>query len=547
METTNMAESTSVSRRGFLAGAGALAAVAAAGLVGCSNPQKTPAPSDDATMASAKPALKDASSTRECDVLVVGLGASGLMAAHGAASKGASVIAIDTAPSMSGTTNVRTSGAWCTGSKLQQQATGEVLTIQEAMDHINNGTNYQSNQKALRALLGASGRAIDAMVESGMEFRTDFDKTGAQANINTKGVHWYNLTGDDRAAVFQAVADNAGVECLFGTTAENVILEDGAVAGVQCVSGSEVVDIRAKAVVMCSGGFLGNADEVAERFAGAKIVVMGNPACTGAGIDMAQAAGAQIGKCFSISMNEYGGANDLASPTYAFRPNTGENEPLRLTVFGGLLVDPEGDRFINEGFVCERCMFAAEPFVREKFHYAVADSAFIKELTTRPASDFFGDERMKGMFAETVMSDLEAQFDKAIGEGWAFKADTIAEIAEHFGLTNLEATVEEYNAACASGIDELFFKDAKYLNALTTPPYYVVQSQPAGWLSLGGIKSNAAGQALDADGKPVAGLYVAGADADLFTSPYYQMASGNAFALGSGLLAGENAGEYAKA
>ena len=267
------------------------------------------------------------------------------------------------------------------------------------------------------------------------------------ANINTKGVHWYNLTGDDRAAVFQAVADNAGVECLFGTTAENVILEDGAVAGVQCVSGSEVVDIRAKAVVMCSGGFLGNADEVAERFAGAKIVVMGNPACTGAGIDMAQAAGAQIGKCFSISMNEYGGANDLASPTYAFRPNTGENEPLRLTVFGGLLVDPEGDRFINEGFVCERCMFAAEPFVREKFHYAVADSAFIKELTTRPASDFFGDERMKGMFAETIMSDLEAQFDKAIGEGWAFKADTIAELAEHFGLTNLEATVEEYNAA----------------------------------------------------------------------------------------------------
>lgn len=540
-------EKVNVSRRSFLTGAGALAAIAAAGLAGCSAPQKAADKPADGVAASAEPVLKEATSTRECDVLVVGLGASGLMAAYGAASKGAAVIGVDTAPAMSGTTNVRTSGAWCTGSKLQQQATGETLSIQEAMDHINNGTNYQSNQKALRAVLGATGRAIDAMVENGMEFRTDFDKTGAKANINTKGVHWYNLTGDDRAAVFQAVADNAGVECLFGTTAESIILEGGAVAGVQCVSGDEVIDIRAKAVVMCSGGFLGNEDEVAERFAGAKIVVMGNPSCTGAGIDMAVAAGAQIGKCFSISMNEYGGANDLASPTYAFRPNTGENEPLRLTVFGGLLVDPEGDRFINEGFVCERCMFAAEPFVREKYHYAVADSAFIKELTTRPASDFFGDERMKGMFAETVMSDLETQFDKAIGEGWAFKADTIAELAEHFGLTNLEATVEEYNEACKSGVDELFFKDAKYLNALSTPPYYVVQSQPAGWLSLGGIKSNASGQALDADGKPVAGLYVAGADADLFTSPYYQMASGNAFALGSGLLAGENAAVYAQA
>ena len=148
---------------------------------------------------------------------------------------------------------------------------------------------------------------------------------------------------------------------------------------------------------------------------------------------------------------------------------------------------------------------------------------------------------MKSMFSEVVMSNLREQFDKAIEEGWAFKADSIAELAEHFELTDLEQTVEEYNAACAAGEDELFFKDAKYLNALTTPPYYIIQSQPAGWLSLGGIKSNASCQALDPDGHPVDGLYVAGVDADLFTSPYYQMASANAFALSSGLIAGEAA------
>lgn len=536
-------ETEGVTRRGFIAGAGALAALAAAGLTGCAPSAGGSADSANAQEEKNGPELKEATSTRECDVVVVGLGASGLMAAYGAASKGANVIAIDTGGDMAATTNVRTSGAWCMGSKLQQAASGEPLSIQEAMDHINNGTNYQSNQKTLRAILGASGRAIDVLVENGMEFRTDFDKTGDEANINTRGVHWYNLTGDDRAAVFQAVADNAGVECLFSTTAENIILEDGKVAGVQCISGSDVVDIKAKAVIMCSGGFLGNADLVAERFAGAKIVVMGNPSCTGAGIDMAIDAGAQLGKCFSISMNEYGGANDLASPTYAFRPDTGTNDALRLTVFGGLMVDAEGDRFINEGFVCERCMFAAEPFVREKYHYAVADSAFIKRLSSEPAGTFFGDERMKGMFAETMMSDLAEQFEAAIEEGWAFKADTVAELGEHFGLTNLEKTVEAYNAACEAGVDEEFFKDAKYLNALTEPPFYVVQSQPAGWLSLGGIKSNASCQALDADGKPVAGLYVAGVDADLFTSPYYQMASANGFALSSGLIAGESAAE----
>ena len=536
-----------VSRRSFLVGAGAAAALAAAGLSGCATPTAKDKTSLGETGAEGSaPTLKEATDTRECDVLVVGLGASGLMAAYGAASKGTSVIAVDTSVDMTGTTNVRTSGAWCSGSQLQQQAAGETLSIKEGMDHINNGTNYQSNQKTLRAILGAGGRAIDALAAGGMKFRTDFDKKGDEANINTRGVHWYDLTGEDRAAVFQAVADNAGVECLFGTTAETIILEDGSVSGVQCVQGGSVIDIKAKAVIMCSGGFLGNPDLVAERFAGAKIVVMGNPSCTGAGINMALDAGAQLGKCFSISMNEYGGANDLASPTYAFRPGTGSNDALRLTVFGGLMVDAEGERFINEGFVCERCMFAAEPFVREKYHYAIADSAFVEKLSSEPASNFFGDERMKGMFAETVMSDLVDQFDAAINEGWAFKADTVAELGEHFGLTHLEQTVKDYNAACEAGEDTLFFKEAKYLNALTQPPFYVVQSQPAGWLSLGGIKCNASCQALDADGKPVAGLYVAGVDAALFTSPYYQMASANGFALGSGLIAGEAAAAAVK-
>lgn len=534
-----MSEFEGVSRRSFLAGTGAIAALAAAGIAGCA--PKADSTEETGSNTSSASQLKTADETKECDILVVGLGASGLMAAYGAASNGAHVIAIDTGSDMAATTNVRTSGAWCVGSSLQKAAAGEQLSIKEAMDHINNGTNYQTNQKVLRSILGASGRAIDILVENGMEFRNDFNLIGESANINTRGVHWYVQTGEDRAAVFQNVADNAGVECLFSTTAETAIIEDGKLAGVQCDSSGKVLDIKTKAVIMCSGGFLGNPDMVAEHFAGAKIVVMGNEECKGAGINMAMEAGAQLGKCFSISMNEYGGANDTATPTYAFRPNMGTNDAMRLTVFGGLMVDAEGDRFINEGFVCERCMFAAEPFVREKYHYALADDAFIERLSTEPAGNFFGDARMKGMFAEVIMSDLRDQFDKAVEEGWAFKADSIAELADHFGLTNLVETVEEYNAACEAGEDGLFFKDAKYLNALTQPPYYIIQSQPAGWLSLGGIKTNASCQALDADGHPVAGLYVAGADADLFTSPYYQMASGNAFSLSSGLIAGETA------
>lgn len=66
-------------------------------------------------------------------------------------------------------------------------------------------------------------------------------------------------------------------------------------------------------------------------------------------------------------------------------------------------------------------------------------------------------------------------------------------------------------------------------------------------MSLGGIKCNGSCQALDADNKVIAGLYVAGGDADIHTSPYLQNGSANGFALGSGLVAGEAAAAEALA
>ncbi len=531
-----------VTRRGFLAGSGLLAAsVAAAGLVGCASPKQ--GQSGDGASNEKK---KAASETIETEVLVVGLGASGILAAYGAASKGAKVIGIDIAESMSGVTNVRTSGSWAVGSTLEKEGPSP-YTIQEAMDFVNGKTNYQSNQKALRAIMEAGGRAIDALSSAGMKWRTNFDLPANDENFANRGIHWYDLKGDDRAAVFSSLLDTAGVECMFGTTAESAIMENGKLVGIQCTSDSKVVDIKAAAIVMATGGFLGSPEMVARYFAGGSIVAMGNPVCTGTGINISIDAGAQVGKTFSISANEYGGSNLKATPQYAFRPNTGTNDALRLPVFGGLLVDAEGNRFINEGFACERAMFAGDTFIREKYCYAVADQTFIDRLSNEPVSDFYGDERMKGMFEGIVMSDFEAQFDKAVEEGWAFKADTVEELSEHFGQTKLAETVAEYNGYCEKGIDELFFKDAKYLQPLVQGPYYIVQSQAGGWCSLGGIKTNASCQALDADDKPVDSLFICGVDADIYTSPLYLMACENGFAIASGLIAGESAAEYVKA
>ena len=153
---------------------------------------------------------------------------------------------------------------------------------------------------------------------------------------------------------------------------------------------------------------------------------------------------------------------------------------------------------------------------------------------------------MKRLQPDNRQNDGVRDVEEQHGEGCSGPAEQRRKVdcGQRRGKGDVAA---EYNGYCESGSDEQFFKDAAYLNPVAEGPFYAVQSMPAGWLSLGGIKTNAAGQALDAHNHAVTGLYVAGADADLFTSPYYQMASCNGFCLGSGIVTGEAAAAYALA
>ncbi len=520
---------------------GAVAAGAAVmGLAGCSAPA-----AEGEGESSNGAALKEATQTLECDVAVVGLGASGLFAAYNAAVNGAKVIGVDLATSMQGTTNTGTSASWVCGTDAQEQSPAP-LTVREMMDYLNNGTNYQSNQKALRSVLGNGGKAMQVLIDAGMPIASDFSAMDANTPIPNRGAVFYGVSGKERAEYFTKVLDEAGVEYYFGVRAENLLFnEANEVCGVQCVTDEDVIDISAKAVVLATGGFLGSPEEVAKYFAGAEILCMGNKNNTGTGINMAISAGGQIGKCFSTGLNEYGGANKKASPSFAFRPGYGTNETMRLPVFGGLLTDATGSRFINEQMMCEKTMFCSEPGLRETYFYAVCDEAYVKMWETTPLHELLGDPRMKMMFNGIVVSDLREQIEAAIEEGWAFKADTIAELADHFGLVNLEATVAEYNEMCAAGSDELFFKPEQYLIGIEEGPFYIVESMSAGWGTLGGIKCDGNMQVVRANNQVVPHLFIAGTDADLFTSPYYVGGTNNGFSLGSGMVAGAAAAKDA--
>ena len=530
-----------MSRRSFVAAAAAAAAAGVA--LDAAAARADEAKKDDADAAEETAPADD---TLECDVLVCGLGASGATAAVAAARGGAKVIAIETADDITGAGGT----SHCTapamfGSKAQNEANPDVPVMeQDAFEYLYPLTHYQENGLLLREMIRRSGIVVDEMVAAGFPFLFANTTVDADADFKNKVGCIYKVTGADRGALWEAMWDDAGVDYRYSTTAESAILaDDGTLAGIHCVTADGAVDIYAKRVILCCGGFISNPDMVKQYYAGAEIVSCGMPADKGDGTNIALSLGAQMGKNFSTSVNEFGGSNLKATPQTARGPKAECNTALRLQILGLPAFDKHGNRFLDEGIMNGHVMYSAEPLLRNSTYYILADQAFIDRVKSEPYGNFVDTSEPTNVANNLVdlqLTDIEADVDAAVEEGWAAKG-TLAEVAEAFGLENLEASVERYNGFCEAGVDDDFFKTPEYLIPLTQEPYYLIQYNPSGYLTLGGIKCDAGCHALDAENNIVPNLFVAGTDADLWSVPYALGGSAHGFCLSSGWLAGETA------
>ena len=541
-----------ISRRSFLKGtAAAAAALGLSALNPVAFAQSEEEKKEDVEFAALNYADVTAGREDETDVVVVGIGVSGTTAAAGAADKGCKVIAIDRASGFQATNNVNTTGAWHVESSEQVKYDG-YLTKQEAFEHIMAGTNYQCNARLIRNLLEVSGRAIDIVINSGMPLLYPFS-FGATDWLS-RGGHVYLVEGMERVPFLQKIFDDRpNIELRWSTQVTNLLTEDGAVVGVLTQDrDGNTVKIRSKSVIVCTGGFLQNKEMVAKYYGGAELVPQDNKYNDGEGIQLLQNAGAQMGKNFSISMNEMGSANFKATPTFSWAPGRGTNATFYFPNFGLMLVNRAGDRFMDEGRMCEATMYSGEQALRESTYYTIVDQALMDKISTTPVMDFLGDGAKANMgpallagFEGVVLDNIYDDFEEAVSQDWAFKADTVEELAEHFNMPNLVKTVEKYNAACESGVDDQLYTPAEYLKPIKTGPFYMIEYNVGAWLTLGGIKTDGNLAALTADGKSIPNLYVCGADADLWSVPYYQGGSALGFCYASGLLAGETAAENA--
>ena len=150
---------------------------------------------------------------------------------------------------------------------------------------------------------------------------------------------------------------------------------------------------------------------------------------------------------------------------------------------------------------------------------------------------------------ETRVVEIHAdEFDNLASRGLCVKADTIEECCEPFGIDAeaLKATIERWNGFADAGADEDFSYRGEMFH-IDTPPYYIMVYKPAVHYTMGGLHINTGAQVLDTAGEPIPGLYACGEVAGGKMGTNRLGSTSMADIYTFGRVAGDNAGDYAAA
>ena len=499
-----------------------------------------------AEASTAESAGYDISNTVETDVVICGAGAAGMQAAMTIVEAGLSCIVLEKGGSLS-VSNGSMAGGPALAETPTEAENGEDVPVRRLFLDLYSFTQGTVDGALLKKAVEQSRRVYDHFNDNGITLGLQPDKWGLGYRCR------HNFLGPDGkvvrgAARYQPLADYIeanGGQIIFNQDVQHLVCEDGVVRGVIAMSteDSSCTQYLAKAVLLSTGGYLGNKEKLNEHFGPAYVHALGNTLSTGEAIDMGREIGALVGVNWGICGNEMFSVNEKIGAPGLGMKNASSN--LQYAHLGGLIVNKDGERFMDEQYMADAAgSVGAEAVLRQGKYYAIIDDEFFKTVRTEGICAYYGNTDDWYVGRETRNEPLpnnEADLEKDISMGWAFKADTIQELAEHFGLTNLAATVEEYNRFCEAGEDKQFYKSPYLLKALTTGPFYAFEYQSSAWCTYGGLHVTSNCEVTNEMLEPIKGLYAAGVDAaNLFTSPYYALGGASlGLSLTSGIVAGD--------
>jgi 3-oxosteroid 1-dehydrogenase len=525
------------------------------------------------------------------DLVVVGSGASGLMAALSASRNGASVVLLEKSKLFGGSSSLSGGQLWIPVNRLAKEA-GIKDSHSAAENYLRRLTLGRVNPLLISAFVRNASTAFEFLVEeTGMkpelrEGLPDYhpewegslkggrtidpgifegDKLGSMYRMIRHNPH-YHLPGGIHTtsrefemimrgeevpglksrkpsvlALGEALVGNLmnavlrrGVKVHLGTSVTGLLFEDGSVSGVRYSTkrGEGVIYSRC-GVILAAGGFDWNQKMKKRYLLGPSENCAGSPDNTGDGIII----GANVGGALAL-MEEAWWFTLLLEPGEV----RGRLVTSERTLPGSIMVNRYGRRFANEAMNYSdltRVMLQFDPSTYEHTNipaYLILDS---------------GHRRKYWLGSLPPGSKLPK---------WIVSAPTLRELSKKLGVDSaaLERTVKRFNSNARRGRDPDFGRgDSMYdshwgdpdadhptLGPVSEPPFYGVRILAGDLGTKGGLVTDKSGRVLDLKGRAIRGLYAVGNNAASIMGPGY---AGSGATLGPCITFGYLAGVSAAA
>jgi fumarate reductase flavoprotein subunit len=535
------------SRRTFLAkvGAGALG-VASSGALAAQRPARAEEGAGQAAVAE----------TLDCDVLVIGGGASGCCAAIRAAEEGAKVILVEKGRTLGGCFNL-SFAATTYGSRFGagQPPSFGIPDLEAYISAWLANSHWRCDAAAVRQLVVNSGKAYDWLADKGLGLTPFGGGSGMLMlpDYAVRPVFWKEKT--------TAAVEKSGGRLMLSAAAQSLVKEGAAVVGavVRERDGGTTRDIRvnAKAVSISTGGYAGNPEMVREAV-GFDVVNGSLPQNVGEGLRMAWEAGAWKPRNFGGQMLHQTIVRATNSLAQHFEPFPAKYPLLLAYLPMTLNVGTSGLRFRDEALILDPVAASNSSAYQGPHHYVIASKRLLDALaagglaavgqTSQPGLP--PEMQPPGYTPATPWKGVYDVFDKGAQLKVVFKGDTPAKLAGAAGMDEAAfvRTFGDYRRFTLEKKDAQFGKAPAFLlDYGEEGPLYAVKAEVNNLGSFGGIQTSLRYEALTAAHRPVPGLYATGSEAgsNLYNDTYVGSGIGLANAVTSGYLCGKAMADYA--
>jgi succinate dehydrogenase/fumarate reductase flavoprotein subunit len=333
-----------------------------------------------------------------------------------------------------------------------------------------------------------------------------------------------------------------GIEPVIGARARSLIQGDDGVTGVEfeMADGSTQVVTARRGVIIATGGFEWNPELVRTFLRGPMSAPAGSPDNTGDGLELAMAAGARLG-----NMRNAWWVPVVRTPGHEYFGKPAVHLILlERTRPRSIMINDKGERFTNEAGNYNAMGGILHAFDPATFDYPNNPCWLVFDHGHKQRYDVAG-----------CPPGDEAP-------DWMLTADSVEELAETMGVPveSLQGTVDRFNDLVAAGHDDDFGRgDSAYdtfngdqsllgidatLGPLDQGPFYAVRMELGALGTNGGPKTDTRCRVLSLDGGIIGGLYAVGNAMAAPTGMVYGGAGGTLGpAITTGFVAGRDAAQ----